>query len=83
MKVAIVHDWLVTNAGAEKVLKQIVEIYPHTDIFTLVDFLNDEQREEILKGKKLQLLLFKIFHLQKHILETICLFFQRLLRVWI
>jgi len=52
LKVAIVHDWLVTNAGAEKVLKQIVEIYPHADIFTLVDFLSDEQRAEILKGKK-------------------------------
>ena len=52
MKVAIVHDWLVTNAGAEKVLKQIIEIYPHADIFTLVDFLSDEQREEILKEKK-------------------------------
>ncbi len=52
MKVAIVHDWLVTNAGAEKVLKRIVELYPHADIFTLVDFLNDEQREEILNGKK-------------------------------
>jgi len=52
LKVAIVHDWLVTNAGAEKVLKQLVELYPHADIFSLVDFLNDEQRKEILKGKK-------------------------------
>ena len=28
MKIAIVHDWLVTNAGAEKVLKDIIDIYP-------------------------------------------------------
>ncbi len=52
MKIAIVHDWLVTNAGAEKVLKEIVELYPEADIFSLVDFLDDVQREEILKGKK-------------------------------
>jgi len=52
LKVAIVHDWLVTNAGAEKVLKEIVELYPEADIFSLVDFLDDVQREEILKGKK-------------------------------
>ncbi|MEA3353362.1 MAG: glycosyltransferase [Campylobacterota bacterium] len=51
MKVAIVHDWLVTNAGAEKVLKSLLEIYPQADVFTLVDFLNNEQREEILNGK--------------------------------
>jgi len=52
LKIAIIHDWLVTNAGAEKVLKEIVELYPEADIFSLVDFLDDTQREEILKGKK-------------------------------
>ncbi len=51
MRVAIVHDWLVTNAGAEKVLKSIVELYPNADIFSLVDFLSDEQRKEIINGK--------------------------------
>ncbi len=51
MKVAIVHDWLVTNAGAEGVLKAIVELYPEADIFSLVDFLIPKDREEILQGK--------------------------------
>jgi glycosyltransferase involved in cell wall biosynthesis len=51
LKIAIVHDWLVTNAGAEKVLKSICEIYPNADIFSLVDFLNDEDRKIILNGK--------------------------------
>jgi len=51
LKVAIVHDWLVTNAGAEKVLKEIVSLYPDADIFSLVDFLTQEQREEIIQGK--------------------------------
>ena len=50
-KTAIIHDWLVTNAGAEKVLKEIVDIFPDADIFSLVDFLNDKDRLEILKGK--------------------------------
>ena len=52
MKTAIIHDWLVTNAGAEKVLKEIVELYPKADIFSIVDFLDDIQRQEIIKGKK-------------------------------
>jgi glycosyltransferase involved in cell wall biosynthesis len=52
LKVAIIHDWLVTNAGAEKVLKEIVELFPDADIFSIVDFLDDKQRKEIIKGKK-------------------------------
>jgi len=52
MKVAIVHDWLVTNAGAEKVLRSIVNLYPDADIFSLVDFLSDEERDIIIDGKK-------------------------------
>ncbi|MDL1969851.1 MAG: glycosyltransferase family 4 protein [Candidatus Desulfofervidaceae bacterium] len=35
MKIALIHDWLVTLAGAEKVLEAIYEIYP-APIFTLV-----------------------------------------------
>ena len=54
MRVAIVHDWLVTNAGAEKVLKAIVELYPNSDIFSLVDFLDDKQRQEVIFGKNVQ-----------------------------
>lgn len=51
MRIAIVHDWLVTDAGAEKVLKAIVDIYPDADVFSLVDFLDNEERKMILKGK--------------------------------
>jgi glycosyltransferase involved in cell wall biosynthesis len=51
LKIAIVHDWLVTDAGAEKVLRAIVDVYPHADIFSLVDFLNNEDRKVVLNGK--------------------------------
>jgi glycosyltransferase involved in cell wall biosynthesis len=51
LKIAIVHDWLVTNAGAEKVLKAILDIYPNADVFSLVDFLGDNDRKVVLKGK--------------------------------
>ena len=49
--VAIVHDWLVTNAGAEKVLRALVDVYPDADIFSLVDFLSDDERKVVIKGK--------------------------------
>lgn len=51
MKVAIVCDWLVTYAGAEKVLEQILNIFPEADIFALVDFL-DEDNRSFIKNKK-------------------------------
>lgn len=44
MKVAIVCDWLVTYAGAERVLEQILEIYPEADLFAVVDFIKPGER---------------------------------------
>ena len=38
MKIVIIHDWLITNAGAEKVLKDLISIYPSADIYSLVDY---------------------------------------------
>ena len=44
MRIAIVHDWLVTYAGAERVLEQVLEFFPNADLFSVVDFLNDGSR---------------------------------------
>ena len=44
MKVAVIHDWLVTYAGAERVLEQILRQYPQADVFAIVDFLPDSER---------------------------------------
>ena len=35
MKVALVHDWLITLRGGEKVLEALVELFPQAEIFTL------------------------------------------------
>lgn len=48
MKTAIIHDWLVTYAGAERVLEQILALYPEADLFSSVDFLPPDQRDFIL-----------------------------------
>jgi glycosyltransferase involved in cell wall biosynthesis len=47
MKIAIIHDWLVTYAGAERVLEQMLKVYPDADLFSLVDFLDPTQRDFI------------------------------------
>jgi glycosyltransferase involved in cell wall biosynthesis len=51
MKVAIIHDWLTTYAGAEKVLEEILKIYPEADVFSTVDHLEDKDRA-FLQNKK-------------------------------
>lgn len=38
-RVAIVHDWLVVNGGAEKVLAALLKAFPQADVMTLVNFL--------------------------------------------
>lgn len=47
-KVAIIHDWLVTVGGAERVLEQMLTCFPQADIFSLVDFIPDMDRSFIL-----------------------------------
>lgn len=44
MRVAIVHDWLVDSGGAEKVLHQIIGIFPSADIFASVYYLNETHK---------------------------------------
>jgi glycosyltransferase involved in cell wall biosynthesis len=44
MRVAIVHEWLVTYAGSEKVLEAMLSVYPQADVFCLLDFMPAEFR---------------------------------------
>ncbi|MCK9283734.1 MAG: glycosyltransferase family 4 protein [Rhodocyclaceae bacterium] len=44
MKIAIVHEWLVTYAGSERVLEQMLACFPDADLFSLVDFLPSNER---------------------------------------
>ena len=39
MRVALIHEWLVVYAGSEKVLEQILNIFPDADLFAQVEFL--------------------------------------------
>lgn len=51
-RMAIVHDWLPEMGGAEKVLREILEIFPQADVFTLLDFLPPKDRA-FLEGRRL------------------------------
>lgn len=51
MKKALIHDWYYFNGGAEKVIHSINNIWGDLDHFSLIDFLNDEDRNYTLHGK--------------------------------
>jgi UDP-N-acetylmuramyl pentapeptide phosphotransferase/UDP-N-acetylglucosamine-1-phosphate transferase/glycosyltransferase involved in cell wall biosynthesis len=44
IKIAIVHDFLYTYAGAERVLEQMLHVFPEAALFSLFDFLPPEKR---------------------------------------
>ncbi len=44
MKTAIVHDWLVKYGGAERVLEQMLKMFPEADLYSLFDFFPAGQR---------------------------------------
>ncbi|HSI36630.1 MAG: glycosyltransferase family 4 protein [Phycisphaerae bacterium] len=46
-KIAVVHDFLYCYAGAERVLEQILNVYPDADLFALFDFLPEGERDFI------------------------------------
>ncbi len=51
MRVAVIHDWLTESGGAEKVTRELIDLYD-ADVFALVDFLSDKDRAFILHGKR-------------------------------
>jgi glycosyltransferase involved in cell wall biosynthesis len=44
MKVAIVHEWFDTYAGSERVVEQMLQLFPQADVFGVVDVLPEQQR---------------------------------------
>lgn len=53
MKVALVHDWLTTYAGSERVVEQMLAVYPQADLFSLVDLIPEGKRG-FIQNKKVQ-----------------------------
>jgi glycosyltransferase involved in cell wall biosynthesis len=44
MKVAIVHEWLDTFAGSERVVEQLLACWPQADLFAVCDFMPESER---------------------------------------
>jgi glycosyltransferase involved in cell wall biosynthesis len=51
MRIAVVHEWLATYAGSERVLAELLSLYPRADLFAVVDFLPQAQRAFLANRK--------------------------------
>jgi glycosyltransferase involved in cell wall biosynthesis len=52
-RIAIVCDWLTTYAGSERVLEQLLLLYPTADLFAVCDFIPEHERD-FLQGHRAQ-----------------------------
>jgi len=52
MRTAIVHEWLDTLGGSEKVLFEMLAMWPDADVFVLVDWMNERHRGP-LRGRRI------------------------------
>ena len=43
-RVGLVHDWLPVYAGAERVLEQMIQVFPESKLYSLIDFVPEDQR---------------------------------------
>ncbi|CAI1536162.1 glycosyltransferase family 4 protein [Serratia proteamaculans] len=51
VSIGVVMDWLVTYAGAEKVVEEFIKVYPDVELYSIVDFLSDESRQKFNNKK--------------------------------
>jgi glycosyltransferase involved in cell wall biosynthesis len=52
-RIAIVHEWLETYAGSERVLEQLLICFPQADVFAVADFLPQSERT-FLRDRKVR-----------------------------
>jgi glycosyltransferase involved in cell wall biosynthesis len=64
MKVAIIHYWLITRRGGEKVVESILKVYPEADIYTL--FLDQETYGDNLPKNRIYTSILNNGFLRKH-----------------
>ena len=66
MKVAIVHEWLITYAGSERVVEQLLKIYPEADLFAVCDFMPEGDRAFLGERRPVTTFIQKLPFARKH-----------------
>ena len=50
-KIAVIHEWFINFAGSEKVVEQILNVYPKADLLALIEALPQERKKSIQNKK--------------------------------
>jgi glycosyltransferase involved in cell wall biosynthesis len=66
MRVAVVHDWLYTLGGAERVLHAILRALPGADLYCLFDLLDAEARRQLGYERSVRSFLQRMPFLRHH-----------------
>jgi glycosyltransferase involved in cell wall biosynthesis len=51
-RIAVVHEWLLDYAGSERVLREILDLLPHADLYALLDMPDEDLRSAIPRRAK-------------------------------
>lgn len=72
-KIAIVHEWLTSYAGSERVLEQLLILYPDATLFAVADFLPPADRH-FLHGRIPRTTFLQRFPFaRRHLRQFLCL----------
>lgn len=52
LRVAVVHEWLLDYAGSERVLREVLALLPHADLFTLIEHPDEDLKHAIPRRAK-------------------------------
>jgi len=66
VRISLVHEWLLSYAGSEQVSAQILKIFPLANLYSVVDFLTEEQRAHFLNKKATTTFIQRLPGAKKH-----------------
>ena len=66
MRIAIVHEWLSAFGGSERLLAQLLRLFPQADVFALTFFPANFQNTELAKLRVQTTFMQKIPHIERH-----------------
>ncbi|WP_341350738.1 glycosyltransferase family 4 protein [Sabulibacter ruber] len=73
MKVAIVHEWFVDYSGSEKVIEQLLMVFPEANLFAVIDFMPDHLKQHIFHKQVTTTFIQKLPFARKHYRNYLCL----------
>lgn len=53
IKIALVHDWFVTIGGAEKVVSEILSVFPEADVYSIISYI-PQDKKHFVRYKKVR-----------------------------